>query len=81
MLTVKTLLTLLVSLLILSSCKTTEPKLDPCVFLGDIGHCFPINQEKEEYERPIEIGDYFITPEEYGEIVKHHNRLHKELDR
>ncbi len=73
---------LLVGSLSLLSCDD-EPKIDPCVYLGDgIGHCYPLNStEKPEYERPILPGDFCVTPSEYGTISKHHKYLHKELGR
>lgn len=74
----------LASLFVVSSlgCITLqEPDIDYCVYLGEKkAHCIPVLGERPEYEREIEVGDIFSSPEHFSEGRKHHEELHERLN-
>ncbi len=71
---------LFISMMLLCSCKVTEPKIDSC-YINSIERktvwCFPLNQEKPEYERPLIKGDMVLSIDDYGKSEKHHEDLHR----
>jgi len=65
-------------LVLLAGCKLDPIKIDPCSILPGGIDCYaiPLNQpDKEEYERPLNLGDVCVTSDEYAQLQKHFNRL------
>ena len=78
----RVLLMLLVTLFV-TSCETlNEPKVDICILMDNSLHCIPVDETKDDYEIPISDGmGYFCTsPNDFGEMRKHHKELHTRLE-
>jgi len=77
---VKKLLVLLGILLVLTSCKISEPKLQFCV-LNKVTECTCFDGDKD-IVKPIKecLGYLMLSPDDFGLAALHHDELHIELD-
>lgn len=67
----------------ISSCKD-EPDIYMCAMVSDTtAQCIPSDKTKKEFDMPIKdmLGYICVSPDHFGEIKKHHNDLHKQLDK
>ena len=65
-----------------ASCdRKNEPDIAFCVYQGEgHGHCIPVRPNKKEYDREIEVGDFFMSREDVSKSLDHHEDLHLRLD-
>lgn len=70
---------ILFAVLGVAGCKLTPLKIDPCAVWSTYPlqcHAVPINQPgKEEYERPLNLGDICVTSDEYAELQKSYREI------
>jgi hypothetical protein len=80
----RNLLIVLVALSAISCNTLKEPSVDICVVLDrSTLHCIPTDERNPEYQISISdsLGYFCASPRDYGSIKKHHDELHKRLDK
>lgn len=78
----KSLLILPVILFAVSCNTLKEPNVDICIVVSPtVLHCIPVDPEKPEYEIESKdsIGYFCASPNDYGQVKKHHDELHRRL--
>jgi hypothetical protein len=72
---------ILLSMVLTAGCRSFEQlAIDPCSIMPEMNICYavPLNQPgKQEYERPLNVGDICVTQDEYAKIQKHYRELMK----